>query len=258
MLLSLPLCNNFGISFFYFFSLLSLTCYKKENESRCVQRCNKMVFPEHLILGRRESVLSHLWAFHFCLFLIILGLVIPSIFRYMWSLKDGYYPIRCFFKSADQPSQVKITIELATALLKNGSKLGFILSMTQAMVWLQTNLSNAALCLCLLDFVHAVFWSNTEGSTSVWCLEELGFQEVDLYIVPGEEFCQNSFMAYVLICIWGFFVLLLIMVNFVAKFKYILCGVASLFYGPLYSSWFFSNCVIVVNDFHKEKICTVI
>lgn len=164
MLLSLPLCNNFGISFFYFFSLLSLTCYKEENESRCVQRCNKMVFPEHLILGRRESVLSHLWAFHFCLFLIILGLVIPSIFRYMWSLKDGYYPIRCFFKSVDQPSQIKITIELATALLKNGSKLGFILSMTQAVVWLQTNLSNAALCLSLLDFVHAVFWSNTEGS----------------------------------------------------------------------------------------------
>lgn len=60
MLLSLPLCNNFGISFFYFFSLLSLTCYKKENESRCVQRCNKMVFPEHLILGRRECSVSPL------------------------------------------------------------------------------------------------------------------------------------------------------------------------------------------------------
>lgn len=142
----------------YFFGLLSLTRYKKGDESWCVQRCNEMVFPEHLVLGRRESVLSHLWAFRFCLLSIILALVILSIFRYMWSLKGGYYPIRYFFKLMDQLSQIRITIELATALLKNGSKHGFIMSMTQAMVWLQKN-SNAALCC-----VHAIFWSNTEGS----------------------------------------------------------------------------------------------
>lgn len=52
-------------------------------------------------------------------------------------------------------------------------------------------------------------------AASVWCLEELGVQEIDFYIVPGEEFCQNSFMGYVLICIWGFLVPLLVMVNFV-------------------------------------------
>lgn len=100
--------------------------------------------------------------------------------------------------------------------LETGSKHGFILNVIRPMVWLQTLFKHLKHSLILLSagFGPCCFlkqhqkklpWSAWSGDSKV---QELGF-----HLVLREQFCKYSFMGWLLIVVWGFFVPLLLIID---------------------------------------------